>query len=284
MGLVDIALQEERCWFVYVHINKINGKKYVGITSQKVEYRWKNGMGYKGQPFYNAIKKYGWDGFEHEILASNLTEDEANNFEIVLIRELDTLLENGNGYNKTEGGRGAKGRVVTEDTKKKISQANSGKEKTDKYISTMSNLMGGGGNPSAIKVVCNGVVYGSIGECAEAYGVNKDSMRMWLRGTRKMPQKFIELGLDYKNNEEAIIISSRIKNNSTTNSKQIICLNTNEIFDKISDAQNQYNAFNIVKCCKGQNKSSGKHPKTKESLKWMYYEDYIKLNNEREVI
>lgn len=56
-------------FFVYQHINKQNGKRYIGITSQKTpQKRWKNGLGYMGQPlFYNAIVKYGWDGFTHEV-------------------------------------------------------------------------------------------------------------------------------------------------------------------------------------------------------------------------
>ena len=31
---------------VYVHINKVNGKRYYGVTCQKVNRRWKNGKGY----------------------------------------------------------------------------------------------------------------------------------------------------------------------------------------------------------------------------------------------
>jgi len=46
----------ENEWQVYIHINKINNKKYVGITSEKdPNKRWKNGLGYKRQIFYKAI-------------------------------------------------------------------------------------------------------------------------------------------------------------------------------------------------------------------------------------
>lgn len=43
-------------YIVYCHIFP-NGKRYVGITSQKPNERWRNGRGYKGSnAVYNAIK------------------------------------------------------------------------------------------------------------------------------------------------------------------------------------------------------------------------------------
>lgn len=56
---------------VYMHVNKINDKKYIGITCQKPDTRWLNGYGYleqsengryKQDAFAKAILKYGWDG------------------------------------------------------------------------------------------------------------------------------------------------------------------------------------------------------------------------------
>ncbi len=59
---------------VYLHRNKINGKCYVGETSQKPTARWgSQGQNYRQQEcFYNAIQKYGWDNFEHIILEENI--------------------------------------------------------------------------------------------------------------------------------------------------------------------------------------------------------------------
>lgn len=89
---------------VYVHINKINGKKYVGQTSIDPIRRWGgNGYRYKGQVFYNAIEKYGWDNFEHIILKSNLSKEEADNLEIELIDKWNTRNKD-NGYNISVGG------------------------------------------------------------------------------------------------------------------------------------------------------------------------------------
>ncbi len=66
-------------YIVYQHKNKINGKIYIGITMQEPEKRWgSNGCNYKSSPhFYAAIKKYGWDNFEHNILFTNLTKKQA---------------------------------------------------------------------------------------------------------------------------------------------------------------------------------------------------------------
>lgn len=88
---------------VYYHKNKINNKYYIGITKQNVNKRWgKNGKNYYTQYFGYAIQKYGWDNFEHGILFDNLTETEAKNKEIELIKKYNSL--HPNGYNLTVGG------------------------------------------------------------------------------------------------------------------------------------------------------------------------------------
>lgn len=108
---------------VYVHTNKINGKMYVGQTRQRPDKRWMNGLGYKlCTLFWKAIKKYGWDNFEHEIIASNLTLEEANHFEELIIRHLHTT-DPEYGYNLRSGGEN---NYLSEETKKKIGGTNSG--------------------------------------------------------------------------------------------------------------------------------------------------------------
>ena len=96
---------ENGAYTVYCHINKTNGKMYVGITSKKnPQERWRHGNGYADTPHFGAaIQKYGWNNFNHEIIASNLTEDEACNMERFLIKELN-LLDDKYGYNISEGG------------------------------------------------------------------------------------------------------------------------------------------------------------------------------------
>ena len=88
---------------VYKHTSPSN-KVYIGITSQKPEYRWRNGNGYKSHLyFYNAILKYGWNNFKHEILFDNLTKEEAEQKEIELIA-LYKSNQQKYGYNIANGG------------------------------------------------------------------------------------------------------------------------------------------------------------------------------------
>lgn len=89
---------------VYKHTNKINGKCYIGITSKNPNERWGiDGVGYKGQYFYEAILKYGWENFLHEILYTDLTVEQACDKEIALIN----YYKSNNpkfGYNQSIGG------------------------------------------------------------------------------------------------------------------------------------------------------------------------------------
>lgn len=113
-------------WSVYMHTNKANGKKYVGITSKDPKRRWgNNGSGYrKNQYFWRSIQKYGWDNFEHEILFTNVTKGFACFAErcLVACHKTDDPLY---GYNLTSGGD--KGCTYSEESRRKISEARKGK-------------------------------------------------------------------------------------------------------------------------------------------------------------
>lgn len=93
------------CYKLYMHVNKTNGKVYIGQTKKSYLSRWRNGKGYGGCPmFAKAIKKYGWhEGFEHIPLIEGLFKSEADYFERFFIEFFDSQnLEFG--YNLTAGG------------------------------------------------------------------------------------------------------------------------------------------------------------------------------------
>lgn len=124
---------------VYKHTNKINNKVYIGITGRKAELRWCKGIGYRPKKtthvayFYNAILKYGWDSFDHEILYSSLTKEEAELKEIALIYSYQSNVRVF-GYNIDSGGN-SRGKL-SEETKKKVSESwNINKEERSRRIS-----------------------------------------------------------------------------------------------------------------------------------------------------
>lgn len=105
-------------YVVYMHTNKINNKKYIGITCQNPKNRWGGGSHYKKSTYFaSAIQKYGWDNFLHEILFDNLTEYDAKQKEIELIAFYHTN-EKQYGYNLTTGGQGTRGYHHTDESKK----------------------------------------------------------------------------------------------------------------------------------------------------------------------
>lgn len=134
----------EKAWRVYVHINRANGKRYVGITSKpKPEHRWNNGRGYKENPyFYAAIEKYGWGGFDHIILYEDLTEHEAKDMERRLIAEWNTQ-NRLCGYNMTSGGDGTPDYHPSAETREKLSIARRKKNLSEETLRRRSEGLRG---------------------------------------------------------------------------------------------------------------------------------------------
>lgn len=114
---------------VYKHTSP-SGKVYIGITARPVSRRWHGGSAYRNNAhFYAAIKKYGWDAFQHAILAEGLTKEAACDMEVRLIAEYDST-NPAKGYNRSCGGdKTTLGFKVSPETRRKISQALTGKRK-----------------------------------------------------------------------------------------------------------------------------------------------------------
>ncbi len=108
-------------YLIYCHTNKFNGKRYVGYTKQGIDKRWIGHLraAENAAPliFPRAIKKYGPDAWDHDIICDNVpTKADAEVLEIHYIEMLDTW--GPNGYNMTPGGAGYSPK--TKETKQKI--------------------------------------------------------------------------------------------------------------------------------------------------------------------
>ena len=126
--LRGMCMQDDRKYCVYRHTSP-TGKVYVGITCQNPIRRWAHGHGYRmNQYFSNAIRKYGWDNFTHEILYSDLTKKEACELEIELIRFHRSNNEDC-GYNLSSGGDApGAGCKHSEEARTRISESKKGEK------------------------------------------------------------------------------------------------------------------------------------------------------------
>jgi group I intron endonuclease len=109
--------------YVYMITNTINQKKYIGVSMKCDEKSLKNYFG-SGVVIKEAIKKYGKKNFKKEILKRFNSEVDAREYEKQLINDLGAI-NSPDYYNLVSGGYGGgvKGRVISEDTRKKISQS-----------------------------------------------------------------------------------------------------------------------------------------------------------------
>lgn len=133
----------ENTYCVYIHTNKINNKKYVGLTKRNPEKRWLNGKGYKNSVcFKHAIEKYGWENFKHDVVSSNMTADEASALETELIKKFNTTNID-YGYNLDSGGSFT---THSEITKEKIRSKITGLKRSQETIEKIRKASTGNKN------------------------------------------------------------------------------------------------------------------------------------------
>lgn len=167
-------------YVVYVHRNKVNGKRYIGITNNTSKRWYGKGKRYEKCPrFWAAIQKYGWDEFTHEIILSGLTLDEANEAERYYIAKFKTC-DKANGYNILPGGDfvpSMKGKHHSEETRQKMREAAIGRviseEQRQEHSKWMSDNMVGKRNPrsKAVRCINTGEVFESQRIAAESKSV-----------------------------------------------------------------------------------------------------------------
>lgn len=232
---------------VYVHINKVNGKIYIGQTKQTLEQRYNNGNGYNHcRHFYSSIKKYGWENFEHIILFENLSLDIANIIEEELIRKYDSTNQN-KGYNMKSGGLN---HIPSEETRKLMSENrkgekhwNYGRHWDDGFKQRLSEIHKGREVPVEWREKM------SQGQKNRAPFSEEHRRKM---GLSKIGEKNPMYGKD---------ISPKLRKLLTEQAKKVLQYDLEGNFIKkwnsTSDVSKAYNidTSNVVRCCIGETKS-----------------------------
>lgn len=250
-------------WTIYKHTNKINNKCYIGQTKRTVEDRWgKNGINYlyKDTHFANAIKKYGWDNFWHEIIEEDIeTLEEANRRETYWIKFYDSVK---NGYNSNYGGDC---HTVSDEVREKFKQRTGEKnpfygkhhslEQKEEYRKKIGK-----------KVICleTKVEYESATYAGQLLGVNGGNIRSACRlGINvKIANDFFHFY--YKDEVKPAFISSQVK--------KVYNVETNEIFNGLISAGKSINKSSklIGMACRGKVQTAG-------GYHWAYLDDWNSL-------
>lgn len=113
---------------IYKHTSP-SGKSYIGQTNNVSQREASHKIpSSKCTAFRNAIQKYGWDNFTHQVLAQNLTLTQANEQEERLISEHNTLAPGG--YNLRSGGQN---QLISEEVKRKWSETRKGRPRSPEH-------------------------------------------------------------------------------------------------------------------------------------------------------
>ena len=209
-------------YLIYCHVNKINGKRYIGFTSyvKNPNKRWRDGLGYLNshhKVFAAALAKYGWENFEHIILENDiLTAEDVKAREQYWIAYYHTYVGDPDccGYNASKGGDGANGRIMSkeereyrrqlklgtkasDETKRKMSLARKGKPQnmTPKKLAQLKacgEALAAAGRKKCRPVVCleTGERWESITAAAKALGLaDASGVRACLIGRTKTVKK-----------------------------------------------------------------------------------------------
>lgn len=239
----------EKEYSVYMHINKINNKRYVGLTKQKCQERQRHdGVGYERQPkFQRAIQKYGQDNFDHIIIETNLTKKEASKLEKQLIAKYNCIE---NGYNVDPGGSTTN---HSKETLEKMRQSMLGKKHTQETKDKISQAK----NNIKIPVLCitTNTVYESAKKAMDITGIDQSSIARCCKGISShaggYDQEYVDSQLKQK-----YAISKKEKKDKRF--KAVRCITTNKIYKTVQDAARDTNSdpSNITKVCNGRYKTT----------------------------
>ena len=184
--------------FVYQTKNNINGKTYIGVHCNNVMNDGYIGSGirrqsstrYSDTAFSNAVKKYGYENFEVEILAFFDSSEEAYEEESYLVNE--SWVNSKDNYNTSIGGRYSR---MSEAGKKRVSERmrldnpmrnpdvasrvgaiasirNKGSKRTKEQIEKIKNIRKDYCSKKIIDTH-SGIEYSSMRACSKAIGKSR---------------------------------------------------------------------------------------------------------------
>ena len=238
---------------IYCYTNKINGKRYVGQTIQKL--RKRHGQHLSGKQLIDKkLKQYGVENFKLEVLhlADIYSIDMLEKHYIIC---LNTIVKNGEGYNISSGGSNGnslagKTNEEIEEFKRKISEAKKGK-----YIGENHPNYGKKHSEETRRKMSENLKGRFIGENSPNYG-KKFSEEVKRKMSEAKKGKYMG-----ENNYKSIPIVG-------------VGIDNMLVYNCIREAKKDgFNNNAISRCCNGKQLSY-------KGYKWYHKEDYDKLSKE----
>lgn len=204
---------------IYKITNKINGKVYIGQTTQSIEKRWKGHYSkafyeQKSTVIYNAIRKYGPENFTIEEIDGANSLSELNYLETHYIYKYESLAPNG--YNLSSGGRNKK-----------------------HHYSTIIKLRNNNNN-NKIYCIDNSTVYSSISEASRELKIPRkiinDNVLGKIDTAYGLVFQFVDIILREKAIHKSIKRKENRKKQIDKRKESIICLETNTVYNSIKEA------------------------------------------------
>ena len=288
--------------YIYITTNLLNGTRYLGQKSFSQD-NWKTYLG-SGIAFTNALKKYGKENFQKDIILICYSAEELNQAEYDLSVFFD-VVESPEWYNLVLGGGTSRGWHPTEETKQKIGNA------TRERLSDPTNHplygkpgMSGENNPQfgvSPKDRMDENTYKQWYEKHKLYWENPSTKGSHIWENKQHPSLGTHLSDERREN---LSIKAKERFINPENHPMYGKHQTDFCKERVGDAHRGYNNWNsnavynveldaifwgatevynvlgidssgIIKCCRGKRKTCGKHPITAKSLHWLYVQDQV---------
>lgn len=237
---------------VYKITNNINGKVYIG-QSINIKARWKDHTHVLNRKdshctlLQRAWSKYGEENFSFEILEL-CTEDMLDKIEIKYIKLYDAR---NNGYNIEPGGN--KNKHLSDETRRRISEAHLGKTMSDEAKKKMSESRKGAQNPMF------GKTHTDITK-KKISGNNKGRTGHVISEAQREICRAVNLG-KVVSDETRRKISKANKGKAAHNKNlhSVYCVELKKVFENAAAAAKELNIHsgNIIGCCEKKRKTCG---------------------------
>ena len=187
---------------VYKITNKITGKVYIGITNQgagaRYRHHWYEARIGEPAPIHRSMAKYGEENFTLEIIDFADTYEELKEKEKYWIKQYDSMNRE-KGYNLTEGGDGTFGRTHSEETKKKMSEAQKKYKDAHKAHADAIRVLN---QKAVVAYDLEGNIveeFNTTKECAEKYNTSSTTIKYYCRSEQPKVAKNFNIIWRYKN-------------------------------------------------------------------------------------